>query len=193
MGFNPTKSNQQWPLPWHEFLLPSSWISFNSAVYFHCRVCTLHKKYFGLGYCHWRCRFHHWSHIYLRECHTMCFQSLANFLFEPQFLTDLQLLRWEGDHAHVCFWGTCFFIYSLHTAPYHPFNNRLDKKFNLPVLWLYPCFHNSVQLQWNVFLITKYWAKACRLHDNNWQIYCCFYLFLHSVKLKNFSLWLGSA
>ena len=43
------------------------------------------------------------------------------------------------------------------------------------------------------FLITKYWAKDCRQHDNNWHICCCFFLVLRSVKFKKISLWLGSA
>ena len=43
-GFNSTKSNQRRPLPSREFLHPSSWISYNSAVHFNCCICTSHKN-----------------------------------------------------------------------------------------------------------------------------------------------------
>ena len=42
--FNSTKFNQRRPLPSCEFLPPSCWIFYNSAVHFHCIVCTSHKN-----------------------------------------------------------------------------------------------------------------------------------------------------
>ena len=168
-GFNSTKSNQHRSLHSCEFLPPSCWISCNSAVHFHFHVCILHKKAFGLWHYHWCRRCNCWSCIYLRCCHPLCFRPLSNCSFKLQFLPGLQLLRWEGDHAHVCFCGTCFFISSLHTSPYQPSKNRVDKPFYLLILWFYPCFQNSMQLPWRFLLITKYWAKDCRHHDNNWH------------------------
>ena len=191
-GFN-KKNNQRRPLTSREFLPPSWWISCNSAVHFHCRVCTSQKKYFGLWHWHWRRLCHCWSRIYLRCCHSLWLWQLANCPFKPQFLPGLQLLRWEGDHAHVCFCGTCFFIYSLHRSPYQPFKNRADKPFHLPVLWIYPCFDNYLRLPWHFLLITKYWAKDCRQHDKNWHICCCFSLSCTVSSFKNVSLWLGLA
>ena len=44
LGFNSTKFNQRHPLPSCKLLPYSCWISCNSAVHFHCRVCTPHKK-----------------------------------------------------------------------------------------------------------------------------------------------------
>ena len=146
--FHHHKFNQRRPLPSREFIPPSCWISWNSAVHFHCSVCTSHKKYLGLWHWHWRRCCHHWSCIYLRCFHPMCFRPLYNCSFKLQFLPGFQLLIWEGDHAHVCFCGTCLFIYSFHAAPYQPFKNRVDQPFHLPILWLYPCFHNSVQILW---------------------------------------------
>ena len=46
-GFNTTKSNQSRPLPSCEFHKASCLISCNSAVHFHCSVCTLHKNIFS--------------------------------------------------------------------------------------------------------------------------------------------------
>ena len=92
--FNTKKSNQRRPLPSREFIPPSCWISCNRAVQFHCSVCTLHKKLFGLWHLHWRrCR-HRLSWIYLRCFHSLCFWPLSNVSFKPQFLPGFQLLRW---------------------------------------------------------------------------------------------------
>ena len=189
-GFNSKKSNQRRPLPSCKFIPPSCWISCNNSVHFHCRVCTSHKKAFGLWHWHWRRRRHRWSRIYLRCRHPLCFRPIENCSFKPQFLPGLQLLRWEGDHAHVCFCGICFFISSLHSSPYHPFNNMADKPFHIPVLWLHPRFHNYVQLPWYFFLITKYWAKDFKQHGNNCHI-CYFPPSSYRVSsFKNLFIWL---
>ena len=74
----------------------------------------------------------------------------------------------------VCFCGACVFISSLQAAPYQLFKNMVGKPSHLPVLWIYPCFHNSAQLWWRFFLTTEDWAKDWKEHGNNWYIYCCF-------------------
>ena len=75
-GFNISKFNHRRPLPSRQFLLPSCWISCNSAVNFDCSVCTLYKKAFGLWHWKWRLCCHRRSWIYLRCCHPLCFRLL---------------------------------------------------------------------------------------------------------------------
>ena len=70
--------------------------------------------------------------IFLGYCHPMCFRPIFNCFFKLQFLPVLQLFIWDGEHTHVCFCSTCFFILSFHAAPYQPFKNRVDKIFTPP-------------------------------------------------------------
>ena len=161
-GFNTTKSNQRRPLPSREFLPPSFWIYCNSAVRFNWSVLHLALKSFRpvtltLAPLLPPLILHH-----MMFWHTLCYRPLSNCSFKPHFLPGHQLLRWEGDHTHVCFCGTCFSTSSPLADPYHSFKNRADKLLHFPVFWIYPCFHNSLQLPWHFFFNTKYWAKACR-------------------------------
>ena len=149
------------------------------------------KKQFGLWHWQWRRCCHHWYWIYLRCCHPLCFRPLSNFSFKLQFLTGVQLLRWEGYHAHVCFCGPCVFIYYLRAYPYQPFKNRADKPFQLSVLWFYLWFHIYVKLPWLFYLTTEDWGKDWRDHHNNWHRCCCFSYVHHSVNFLKLSPTVG--
>ena len=131
----------------------------------------------------WSRSCHRRSCIYLKWYHPLCFRPLSNCYFKLQVLPGFQLFIWEGCHGHICFCGACVFISSLHAAPCQIFKNRADKPFHLSVLWLYPWFHNSVQLPWLFLLTTKIGPRI----DGSMTTICTdFFLpyVLHSVKVR---------